>query len=168
MSVAAPHLDPKELAELRQRLHRAAGSGAVPIPSADTEDVTQEAMLRLVQEEPREDAPPIAARAFRLLHQAKVDYLRRRNRVKEPKLEVLSDEHASPQPDPELRLFELEDVICREVGEDALEAARARVVRETEKELGAREGWSAERAHAARRRLLRGRDRLLDQLLDDS
>jgi DNA-directed RNA polymerase specialized sigma24 family protein len=168
MNVAAPNLDPKELAELWRRMHNSAGAGAIPLPAADAEDVTQEAMLRLVQEEEREGAPPLIARGLRLLRQAKIEHVRRRNRAKEPKFHVVGDDEPEPSRlDAALRLVELEDVIRREVGEDGLEAARGRVARETETELGSRPGWTPERAHAARRRLLRGRERLLDQLLDD-
>lgn len=166
--MAAPHLDAKELADLWRRMYHAAGTGAIPLAPADAEDVTQDAMLRLVQEEERKGAPPLIVRGLWLLRQAKVEHVRRRNRAKEPKLQVIEgDGPEFAVVDAGMRLIELKDLVQRELGADGLEAALSSMIGETEEELGRRVGWTPARAHAARRRIRRGKKRLLEQLLDD-
>lgn len=165
--MAVPEPTPEELQTLRNRLQRAAGHGEVPIPRSDVEDVTQEALLRLVREQPDESAPSLVVRGFVALRQAKVDYVRRRNRAKEPPLALLEDHAEVGSEDAELRLLELEETLRHEVGADALEVARARQVGMTEAELASQPGWTPQRAGAARRRLKRAADRLRAQLLDD-
>lgn len=165
--MAVPEPTPEELQALRTRLQRAAEHGRVPIPRADVEDVTQDALLKLVREKPNEGSPPLVVRGFVALRQAKVDYVRRRKRAKQPPLEVLDDQAEVARLDVELRLLELEETVRHEVGGDALEVARARQVGMTEAELAGQPGWTSQRAGAARRRLKRGADRLRAELLDD-
>jgi hypothetical protein len=129
--------------------------------------VTQEAMLKVVSEEQRERAPSLIVRGFVALRQARAEYFRRRSRAKEPPLEALDLHEEVGRVDAEARLMELEDLVRTECDEDALEFARARMVRSTERELAEEEGWTPQRAGAARKRLKRAGDRLRSALLDD-
>lgn len=165
--MAVPEPTREQLEELRARLLRAAPHGRVRIPTNDVEDVTQEALVKLVREKPKDNPPPLLVRGFTALRQAKVDYVRQRNRAKEPPLEALDDHIEVGHPDAGLRLLELEEMVMWEAGPDALRFARARQAGMTEAELAAEPGWTPQRAGAARRRLQRGIDRLRNELLDD-
>ena len=63
--------------QLRRRARKA---GVSP---EDAEDRAQDALLRLVKERPRVDAPPLEVRAARALQLAEIDEQRRRGRQKE-------------------------------------------------------------------------------------
>jgi len=165
--VAIPEPTPDELKALTERLTRAAATGEISIPRADREDVAQEAMLRLVRERPNPTPPPLVARGLRALSLAKIDYVRRKNRAKEPVLEVIENVEDLSREDAEMRLVELRQSICRDVDADALAVAEARAVGMTEAEIARQDGWTSERAHSAKRRLRRAQPRLRRSLLDD-
>jgi hypothetical protein len=164
--VHLPEPTPEELRALRVRLHHSTAAGGT-VPAADVEDVTQEAMLKVVCEEQREEAPSLVVRGFVALRQARAEYFRRRSRVKEPPLEALELHEEVGRADAEARLIQLEDMVRAECGEDALEMARARQAGMTERELAEQLGWTPQRAGAARKRLKRAGDRLRSALIDD-
>jgi DNA-directed RNA polymerase specialized sigma24 family protein len=164
--VHLPDPSNEELRALRTRLRHSAAAGGT-VPAADVEDVAQEAMLKLVREERREDAPSLVVRGFVALRQARAEYFRRRSRAKEPPLEALELHEEVGRADAEARLMELEDMLRALCGEDALEMARARQAGMTERELAEQPGWTPQRAGAARKRLKRAGDRLRSALLDD-
>jgi DNA-directed RNA polymerase specialized sigma24 family protein len=165
--MAQPKPTPHELKALTERLVRTAGTGAIPIPFDDREDVAQETMLRLVKETPRADAPPLHVRSLATLKQVKVDHLRRRSRAKEPELAVVEDLERVGREDDAMRLMELRETVTAVLDEEALAVAEAQVDGMTEAELGTEPGWTDKSAHAARRRLKRGAERLRTELLDD-
>ena len=161
-----PEPSQDELKAVRGRLRRsAAAAGAVP--PADVEDVTQDAMLKLVREQPRAEAPSLVVRGFVALRQARAEYLRRMNRAKEPPLAAVDIDEETGHPDAAMRLIELEDLLRTVCGEDALELARARQAGMTERELAEQPGWTPQRAGAARKRLTRAADRLRSALVYD-
>lgn len=165
--MAVPEPTVEELRALSADLTRAAGRGSVHVPVPDREDVAQEALLKLVQERPKETAPPLRVRAFAALRNAQVDYLRKKTRAKEPVLLAVENMDGISCEDPEIRLAELRQVIEQLAGADALEIAEARMIGETEAEVGTRPGWTPQRAHAGRRQLNRMGSVIADELLDD-
>jgi hypothetical protein len=164
MMAPVPKPTHDELAALRADLVR---RGAGRVPAADIEDVAQEALLKVVREDLREGAPGLARRGGRAFKHARAEYFRRRNRAKEPPLEALEDQADIEIEDPVLRVFELEDLVRGEAGPDAVEVARARASRLTQRELGDEPGWTPQRAEAASRRLRRARRRLAEEMLDE-
>lgn len=139
------------------------------IPPADAEDVAQEAALKLVREKPRSGAPAFPIRWFAAIKQARSEYYRKRSRAKEPPLEELDalDTHAEPaRDDSAIRLMELHDVVRAVAGDDALDVARGRQIGMTAAELAREPGWTPQRVEAARRRLKRGTDAIIESLED--
>jgi len=165
--MAAPEPSRDELRQLRADLLHGATRGRLYVPSADAEDVTQQALMKVVREPPHDDAPPLIVRGRAALKRAKVDYLRKRTRVSEPVVQPLETAADIGAIDARILLVELEETLRREVGPDALEYAKARQDGLTEKDLAQQLGWTPQRAGAARKRLSRAIDVMRAELLDD-
>jgi len=163
--VSLPDLPSAELGALHRRLVARARRTA---PSGESEDLAQDAWVKLAAERPREAAPALDVRAFAALRQANADRLRRANCAKRALVTAsLDDRHDDRRASAELRLVELEELLLSELGPDALQVARARAAGATERDLAEQPGWSAHRAHAATRRVRRGVPRLKSHLIDD-
>jgi DNA-directed RNA polymerase specialized sigma24 family protein len=135
-----------ELQDLRQRLLAAARRS---VPADEAEDVTQEALLRVVRDHPTGSAPPLIARARVKLRDARADYYRARKRIPRP-VAVL------PEADSErqralLELVELEDLVRQIAGDDVFQFCSWKAEGMTDAEIAAQPQWSAQRAAAARK-----------------
>jgi DNA-directed RNA polymerase specialized sigma24 family protein len=163
---SAPKPNQQELRELRDELLTAARTRLRTSPS-DAEDVTQEALIRLVTEDVRENAPPLRVRGRRALKLAVSDLFRARRRAKEPPLQPIDDLPSEPTArDAGLGLVDLEDVLLRLGGHDALAFATYKRARMTEADIARLPGWNVQRAGRARKRLRSIQERLEEELLD--
>jgi DNA-directed RNA polymerase specialized sigma24 family protein len=137
-----------ELQDLRERL-LAAARRSVPVDEA--EDVTQEALLRVVRDHPTGPAPPLVARARVKLRDARADYYRTRKRVPRP-VEVLPETGAgSERQKALLEIVELEDLVRQIAGDDVFQFCSWKAEGMTDAEIAAQPHWSVQRAAAARK-----------------
>lgn len=163
--MVAPEPEPsdEELQALRERLFR---NARVHLQSVDAEDITQEALLRVVRDHPAAGgAPLLAVRAHVKLRDARSEFFRKRVptpvEVAEPSRTEVDHQAAS------MRLVEIEDVVRRIAGPDVLQYSRWKAERMTDADIAEQPGWNPRRAARARKQLARKRERLADELLSD-
>jgi hypothetical protein len=137
-----------ELQDLRQRLLAAARRS---VPADEAEDVTQEALLRVVRDHPTGPAPPLVARARVKLRDARADYYRARKRIPRPVDDLPDTGAGSERQTALLELVELEDLVRQIAGDDVLQFCRWKASGMTDAEIAVQPHWSAQRAAAARK-----------------
>jgi DNA-directed RNA polymerase specialized sigma24 family protein len=151
MSTPAP--SEEELKELRRRM---VTSAARYLPRADAEDVTQQALLRLVTDR-RPSSVPLRTRAHRKLKDVRAELFRDNQRKFDVAARPLPE--AVEQEDPEGQaiagLIALEQEIRAVAGEEILIYARAKAKGLTNAEVAAELGWSPQQVEAARKQLSR-------------
>jgi DNA-directed RNA polymerase specialized sigma24 family protein len=147
--------------ELRKRLLARAATG---MPRADAEDVTQEALLRVLRD--RRPSPlPIRQRAFRKLKDVRAERFRDPRRRADAEVVSLSElREARGREDVALALVELETSLGQEMGPDVLAYAQQKARGCTDTDIAAALSWSPQRVEAASRRLRRHRTSLDEQI----
>lgn len=154
----------------------------VPLP--DAEDVVQEALIKLLREEARPDAPDVRVRAFRALRDTRVDYFRKESRRQEKlptvsiskvQTEVDRDEGGFPaqalepvQRDSLLELVELFEAVEQIADPEILEYLKMKVERQTDGEIAQQSGWDNRRVARVRKRFQRKRTEIIEKLTNGS
>lgn len=145
-------------AGLRARIFKAARRHA---SVEEAEDRAQEALLRLLLEVARPDAPVLEVRALAKLKDVEVDAYRKQDRARrlvEKAANSAATNSDTARSQDALRLIEIGDQIRKLVGPDALAFALLKAFfKATEADIAAYLGWSSQRAAAARIRLRRKR-----------
>lgn len=164
---------PENLAELRRRMVTAALRHGVGWD--DVEDVVQEALAKLLREQPRRGAPPVQIRAFAALRDKRVEFMRvqareRKRRVQGAPAGPGADDEGRgvdiPQEDARLALVEACQLVCGIAGYDAMCFAALKGLGATERDVSEFMGWSAQRVAAARVRLARKKATITQALLE--
>jgi DNA-directed RNA polymerase specialized sigma24 family protein len=164
---------PEDLAELRRRMVMAALRRGVGWD--DAEDVVQEALAKLLREQPRTGAPPLQIRAFAALRDKRVEFMRARARERERRVQgALAGPGADdegrgvdiPEEDARLALVEACQLVCGIAGYDAMCFAALKALGATERDVAEFMGWPAHRVAAARVRLARKKATITRALLE--
>jgi DNA-directed RNA polymerase specialized sigma24 family protein len=126
------------------------------LPQADAEDVTQQALLRLVTHR-RPSTISLRTRAHRKLKDVRAELFRDNQRKFDVAARPLPEavEQADPDGEAIAGLIALEQQVHAVVGEDILIYARAKAKGLTNAEVAAELGWSAQQVEAARKQLSR-------------
>lgn len=141
-----------ELAELRRQM---LAHAYTRVPPSDAEDVTQDALLRLVGDR-RPTTEKLRTRGFRKLKDVHAERFRRRQNQFEADAEPLEEVAAEIAPqEAMINLIALEEQIAAEAGIEVLQYAKAKAAGLTNKELAADSGWDPNRVEAARKQLSR-------------
>jgi DNA-directed RNA polymerase specialized sigma24 family protein len=149
--------EPDHLKQLRSRLLQSTRGPTGHVPGRDAEDVVQEAMIRFLAEVPKPGAPGDAARAHVAFKRERANYFRRR------KPEQLSDELTVLRPGgsgPDARLVQAAVAIEQIAGRDARMVAELRGAGHTFDDVAQELGWTPQRVEAARKQLLRNKERI--------
>lgn len=155
--------DPREISRLgaiRQALVGSARGGHHSIPTADAEDVVQEAIIKYLG---NPSAPDVAeeARAFMALRDARADYYRRRAR----RPEVLTGEVLPlPSKPADQRLVEAALTIEQIAGRDARLYCEYKQKGHAQSDIGRVHGWSPKRAAAAYKQVQRHHQQIANAL----
>jgi hypothetical protein len=155
--------------QLRRRARKA---GVSP---EDAEDRAQDALLRLVKERPRTDAPPLDVRAGRALQLAEIDERRRRGRQKEIPSDKRVDLDASElrevpveiDMEARLRLAELIAAVQEIAGPDAIKLLLESQAGYTEAESNGRRRPGAVPTSALRKRISRAAPEIAARIIHD-
>jgi DNA-directed RNA polymerase specialized sigma24 family protein len=147
-----------ELDDLRRRM---VASAARHLPHADAEDVTQEALLRLVRDS-RPSTVPLSARAFRKLRDSRAELARNNQRKFEQG--TLTPEEATGEAAERVEamaaLIGLEQIVTEVAGGEVMCYARLKTEGLSDAEIAAQPGWDARRVDAARKKLSRKKGQL--------
>jgi hypothetical protein len=142
----------EEIKELRHRLLVTARAKAVP--DADVEDLTQEALFRVIKDD-RPSELPFASRAKRKLLDVTAEHFRNPQRAFLASAERLEEQDALAQEDAALAMINLQGLINQIGGDDVLAFARLRALKVPEREMAERLDWSPQRVAAARKQFSR-------------
>lgn len=147
--------------ELRKRLLARAATG---MPRPDAEDVTQEALLRVLRD--RRPSPlPIPQKAFRKLKDVRAERFRDPRRRADAEVVSLSElREARGREDTALALVELEASLEQAMDPDILAYARQKARGRTDADIAAALSWPPQRVEAASRKLRRNRSSLDEQI----
>jgi DNA-directed RNA polymerase specialized sigma24 family protein len=151
--------DDEQLRRLRRMLLRSACGPTAHVPSADVEDVVQEAMVRFLREPPDSSSPPAEIRASLALRRERANYYRRCDRRPE-------DPVADPTPllaggeGADARFLQALIAIEQIAGRDVRALAEFRHRGYTFDDVAQEAGWSARRVDAARKQLSRYNGRI--------
>jgi DNA-directed RNA polymerase specialized sigma24 family protein len=151
--------EPDHLKQLRSRLVQSTRRPAGHVPGRDAEDVVQEAMIRFLAEVPRPGVPGDVTRAHVALKRERANYFRRSAH----KPEQLSAEPTALRPGgsgPDARLVQAAVAIEQIAGRDARLVAEMRGAGHTFDDVAQELEWSAQRVEAARKQLLRNKERI--------
>ena len=144
---------------LRSRLLASTGGPVAHVPARDAEDVVQEALIRFLNEPPRDGSPPEEVRAHVALKRERANYYRRRAR----KPEQLAAEPVAllaGGSDPYARLVQVTVAIEQIAGRDARLVAELRGQRYAYQDIACELSWSIQRVEAARKQLQRHTDQI--------
>lgn len=141
----------------------------------DAEDRTQDALIRMLKERPRRDAPPLDARAARAHRLAAIDEYRRSSRLKEVPAEArvnLDADDLALIPvevdfDARFRLAELIAAVQETVGHDAIRLLFEGEAGYTEAESNARRAPSSPTTGALRKRISRAAPEIAARIIHD-
>jgi DNA-directed RNA polymerase specialized sigma24 family protein len=153
-----------DLAALRERMLPRARRG---LQDADGEDLTQEALLRLVKEKPSNSPPPLDVRAAVKVRDVRAEFFRRQDRIPQPVEALEPAGQVSGTQEAQLAVIELLDVVERIAGPDAVEYAIWKTQGMTDADVSSQPGWDDQRTARARKRLARQREKLANQILRD-
>jgi DNA-directed RNA polymerase specialized sigma24 family protein len=161
MSAAVP--SDHELRELRRQM---LASARRSLPDADAEDVTQEALLRLVQTS-RPSEIPLRRRGFRKLKDARSEFLRSPKRLVEAETQPLVEQRELACEDSALAVVGLEDLLESTAGADVSAYVRAKAAGLSDPEVAHHLGWDTKRVEAARKKYSR-KQAILIKAMEDS
>jgi DNA-directed RNA polymerase specialized sigma24 family protein len=151
--------DQEHLSRLRGRLLASTRGSTASVPPRDAEDVVQEAMIRLVREPARADAPSDEIRAHVALKRERANYYRRRARRPE-QLAAEPIALLAGGSDADARLVQAAVAIEQIAGRDTRLLAELRGQRYTYQDIASELGWSMRRVEAARKQLERHKDQI--------
>jgi DNA-directed RNA polymerase specialized sigma24 family protein len=166
MADAAPSDD--EFSHLRKQL---LSSALRRHPHADAEDLTQEALLKLVSDR-RPNEESLRTRAFRKLLDARSEFFRRPSHAFEAECAPILDQDALPSTKPQTPqearedLLAMAEVVTAIGGEDLWAYVLAKSEGYPNAELPGVLGWSQQRVEAARKKLTRKAEVILRETFD--
>lgn len=163
--MSTPLPSDEDFEALRRQL--LATARASSLPHADAEDVTQDALLKLIKD--RRPSPlPLRSRARRKLRDATAEHFRNPKRTLLATAVPLAEQDELARDEVALEMIGLRDLVKSIGGPDVLAYARLKALKVPDREVAQRLGWNPQRVEAARKKFSRNSAKIIDVIKEST